>query len=82
MAKETDLFANVQKFAEAIAMLNTTTMQQISNILQVAALAAHIQKIGDLDMSQALIESKLAQQLNTQDRMRRNLITDQSQGSK
>lgn len=52
-------------------MLNTATTQQITNVLQVAALAMQLQKMNDMDMSQAIIESKMAQQITTQERVRR-----------
>ena len=76
MADQTNSpFSHVREFAEAIAMLNTATTQQITNVLQVAALAMQLQKMNDMDMSQAIIESKMAQQLNTQERVRRMFPT-------
>ena len=68
-----DIVASAQKFAEALATLNAVSNQQAMQVLQIATLAMQIKSMGETDLSQAIIESKMAQQLNMQERVRRTL---------
>lgn len=66
-----DIMDSAAKFAAALAALNATANQQALQILQMAVTAVSAKSLNETDVSQAIVESKLAQQLNTQERVRR-----------
>lgn len=49
-----------QAFVETLANLNAVANQQTMQVLQIAALAMQLKGMNDLDVSQAVIESKMA----------------------
>jgi hypothetical protein len=68
-----DIVSSAAKFAEALAVLNAAANQQAMQILQLASLGVQVKSLGETDMTQAIIESKMASQLTQQERMRRVL---------
>ena len=70
-------FADVQKFCEALAQMNAVSNQHTLQIIQMVTLATQVKSLTELDISQAVIESKMAQQLNTTERIRRAMAPAQ-----
>jgi hypothetical protein len=54
-----------QTFVETLANLNAVANQQTMQVLQIAALAMQLKNLGELDPTQAVLESKMASLLNT-----------------
>jgi hypothetical protein len=52
------------QFVELLAQLNAVSNQQTMQVLQVASLAMQLKGMSEMDMTQAVIESKMASLLN------------------